>query len=74
MRSRSWIGEEQEQGWRPASMMNLGRNLKLGYDGPWWTPEEMALLERMTDGEVAALTDRTETAVRGKRLRVWRSR
>ena len=43
---------------------NLAKNLRMGYHGPWWTPEEEALLGTMPDAEVAERTGRTVEAVR----------
>jgi len=47
--------------------LNLARNLRTGYHGPWWTEEELALLGTLPDDEVAARVGRTANAVRIKR-------
>jgi hypothetical protein len=47
--------------------LNLKLHLRLGYHGPWWTTEDLALLGRFTDEHVAALIGRTTQAVRCRR-------
>jgi hypothetical protein len=47
-----------------AIRLNLGRNLKPGYHGPWWTPADLALLGTDTDEAIAAQIGRTACAVR----------
>jgi hypothetical protein len=47
--------------------LGLVDNLVLGYPGPWWSSEEVALLGVLTDDEVAQRTGRTPAAVRQKR-------
>jgi hypothetical protein len=48
---------------------NYGAFLPLGYHGPWWTEEELALLGTASDEEIAARIGRTTEAVRIKRTR-----
>ena len=46
---------------------NLGRNLPPGYQGPWWTAEEVALLGVLSDEEAARKLGKSSSAVRQKR-------
>jgi hypothetical protein len=66
--------EQVERRRRTARRLNLGRYLKKGYHGPWWTRAEMALLGRVPDEEVARRTGRTPAAVRRKRETLGRAR
>lgn len=50
--------------------LNLEWHLQPGYHSPWWTPEELALLETGTDVEVAARIGRSANGVRIKRWRI----
>ncbi len=43
--------------------LGLGRHLKAGYHGPWWTRRELALLGTDEDEVIAARIGRTATAV-----------
>src|SRR5262249_13996919 len=52
---------------RTTRELDLGRYLQKGYDGPWWTKDEVALLGRLPDEEVARRTGRSVNAVRQKR-------
>jgi hypothetical protein len=47
--------------------MGLAANLVLGYHGPLWAPEDIALLGTMPDEAVACRPGRTTEAVRQKR-------
>jgi hypothetical protein len=67
VKDRDWSEEEREARRRQAVEMSLGANLILGYHGPRWTPEDVALLGVLTDDEVAQRTGRTPEAVRQKR-------
>jgi hypothetical protein len=53
-----------------AAAKNLKQYLKTGYHGRWWTPEELALLGRLSDEEVTRRTERTPDAVRQRRERL----
>ena len=66
--------EQVERRRRTALRLNLGRYLKTGYHGPWWTRAEVALLGRVPDEEVARRTGRTPNAVRCKREKLGRVR
>ena len=60
--------EQVERRRRTALELNLGRNLKPGYNlGPCRTEEEIVLLGQSPDAEVAKRTNRTTEAVRSKR-------
>src|SRR5262249_53536891 len=56
--------EQVERRRRTALEQDLGRNLILGFHGPWWSVQELALLGTVPDAEVARRTDRTYNAVR----------
>jgi hypothetical protein len=47
--------------------LDLGRYLWKGYHGPRWTGQDLALLGRASDEEVARRIGRTPNAVRQKR-------
>jgi hypothetical protein len=59
---------------RTAIELGLGRYLRPGYHGPWWTAAEMALLGRLPDDEVGRRTGRSANAVRHKRDALGRPR
>jgi hypothetical protein len=67
LRGKKLPSEQVERRRRTAHELGLGRHLKLGYHGPWWTAEEIALLGTMPDEEVARRTGRTASAVRRQR-------
>jgi hypothetical protein len=67
LRRHQWSDEERERRRQRVKALNLARNLKAGYHGPWWTEQELALLGKLPDEEVAARTGRTPDAVRRKR-------
>jgi hypothetical protein len=69
MRARGLTPEEVERCRRTVRELNLGRNLVLGYHGPRWTPQQLALLGTLPDEEVAKRTGRTPNAVRVMRGR-----
>jgi hypothetical protein len=69
MKRRDWSKEERQERSRRAVELNLGGTLQGGYHGPWWKPEELALLGTMPDEELAKRIDKTEEAVRRQRLR-----
>jgi hypothetical protein len=52
---------------KTAIRLNLGRYLTHGYHGPWWMPDQLALLGKLPDAELAARIGRTANAVRIKR-------
>jgi hypothetical protein len=66
--------EQVERRRRTALELGLGRHLKTGYHGPWWTKAEMALLGRVPDEEVARRTGRSVNAARVKRESLGRPR
>jgi hypothetical protein len=59
--------EEIERRRRMARELMLARYLKSGRSGPLWTPEEVALLGRVSDEEAARQIGRSRNAVRQKR-------
>jgi hypothetical protein len=73
-RGVSLPAEQVERRRRTSLRLNLGRYLKTGYHGPWWTKAEVALLGRVPDDEVARRTGRTVAAVRRKRETLGRAR
>jgi hypothetical protein len=64
---RKLTAEQIERRRRTALELNLARHLRPGYHGPWWTPEQLALLGTLPDTEVAARIGRTPGAVRSQR-------
>jgi hypothetical protein len=68
MAAREWTEEECDQRSRRSIELGLVRTLVLGYHGPRWTPEDIALLGNVPDGEVARRTRRSVNAVRQKRI------
>ncbi len=66
-RAREWTEEERERCRRLNAELGLARNLVLGYHGPRWTPQDIALLGVLPDEEVARRTGRTVGAVQQKR-------
>ena len=67
VKAREWTEEEREQRRLLNAEKGLADNLILGYHGPLWTPEDIALLGTLPDEEVARRTGRTVNAVRLKR-------
>jgi hypothetical protein len=67
MKAREWTDEERERRRQVNAERGLAANLITGYHGPLWTAEDIALLGRVADDEVARRTDRTPGAVRQKR-------
>jgi hypothetical protein len=53
-----------------ALTLNLASNLKFGYQGPRWTPEQIKLLGTAPDDDVAKQVGRTIGAVRVMRTRL----
>jgi hypothetical protein len=47
----------------PCAPLTFAGNFVLGYPGPLWSPEDIALLGTIPDEEVAGRTDRTADAV-----------
>jgi hypothetical protein len=70
LRGKQLTAEQVERRRPTALTLNLGRNLPAGYRGPWRTAEELALLGRMPDADVAARIGRTTRAVRIMRTRL----
>jgi hypothetical protein len=62
--------KQVEQRREQAINLNLGRYLKPGYHGRWWTRKELALLGTSPDNVVARLVGRTTIAVRLMRTRL----
>jgi hypothetical protein len=65
--AREWTEDEREQRRQMAAEKGLAAYLVPGYQGPLWTPEDVALLGTVPDDEVAQRTGRTAGAVRQKR-------
>jgi hypothetical protein len=55
---------------RTCRELDLKRHLHLGYHGPRWTPEALALLGTMPDEDVAARVGKTPGGVRVMRTRL----
>jgi hypothetical protein len=72
MRGAALPPEQVKRRRRTALELGLGRNLHLGYHGPRWTEEDVALPGVLRDGEVARKTGRSVNAVRQKRERLGR--
>jgi hypothetical protein len=70
MSERGLTPKEIEQRRERARDLNLSQYLPKGYHGPWWKPEDLALLGTRPDEEVARRTGRTVGAVRQKRERM----
>jgi hypothetical protein len=68
--ARVWTDAERQARRERSKALDSARHLRPGYQGPWWTAEEMAQLGTMPDAEVAARTGRTIKAVRVKRRKV----
>ena len=66
VKQREWTEEERERCRRVNAEKGLAANLVLGYHGPLWTPDDVALLGAVPDEEVARRTGRTAGAVRQK--------
>jgi hypothetical protein len=62
--------EQVEQRRQRAIKLNLGRNLKPGYQGRWWTKKELALLGKFPDEKVAKRIGRPVNGVRIMRTRL----
>jgi hypothetical protein len=67
MQVREWTDEERDRRRQRNAERGLAANLVVGYHGPRWTAEHIALLGTMPDGAVARRTGRTLGAVRQKR-------
>ena len=70
IKEREWTAEEREQRRQVNAEKGLANNLVLGYHGPRWTPEDIALLGTLPDEEVARRTGRTVEGVRIRRTRL----
>jgi hypothetical protein len=70
VKERGWPDEERERCRQINAEMGLAQNLVLGYHGPLWTPEDIALLGTVPDEKVARKTGRTVEAVRIMRTRL----
>jgi hypothetical protein len=64
--AHDWTDQERDQRSRRAVELGVDRNLILGYHGPRWTPEDIALLGTIPDEDVASRTGRKADAVRQK--------
>jgi hypothetical protein len=69
-RGRRLSSKQIEQRRRRAIKLNLGRYLKPGYYGPWWTKKEIALLGKFPDEKVAKRIGRPVNGVRIMRTRL----
>jgi hypothetical protein len=67
VKEREWTDEEREKRRQVNAEKGLADNLILGYHGPMWSPEDVALLGVLPDAEVARRTGRTPGAVRQRR-------
>jgi hypothetical protein len=70
IKAREWTEEERQQRQRTNAEKGLADNLVLGYHGPLWTAEEIALLGTVPDEELARRIGRTPNAVRVMRDRL----
>jgi hypothetical protein len=70
VRGKPLSPEQVERRRRTAIEKDLGRNLPPGYQGPRWMEEQLQLLGRILDEEVARRAGRTVTAVRVRRDRL----
>jgi len=70
LRDKLLSREQVEQRRRRAINLNLGRYLKPGYHGRWWTAKEMALLGKLADEVVAKKIGRPANGVRIMRTRL----
>jgi hypothetical protein len=73
-RGKPLPADQVERRRRTAIELGLGRALKPGYHGPWWTEAETAMLGQVSDEEIARQTGRTVNAVRHKRELLGRER
>jgi hypothetical protein len=71
-KAREFTIMERQMKSQDAQRLNLVRNFRTGYQGPRWTAEQLALLNTLSDDEVARQTGRTPNAVRIMRGRVGR--
>jgi hypothetical protein len=69
VKEREWPQEERDAARERAQRLDMGRYLIPGYHGPHWTAEELQLLGKLPDAEVAARIGRTVDAVGIKRRR-----
>jgi hypothetical protein len=67
--TREWTEEERRAKRQDALRLDLGRHLRPRPAGDEWTPNEMNLLSKLPDAEVAPRRGRTVEAVRIKRTR-----
>ena len=70
VKERLWTEEERDCCRQVNAEKGLAANLVLGYHGPLWTPEDLALLGTVPDDEVARRTGRTPNGVRIMRTRL----
>jgi len=70
LRGKPLSSEQVEQRRRRAIKLNLGRYLKPGYPGRWWTKKERALLGKLPDELVAKKIGRPANGVRIMRTRL----
>jgi hypothetical protein len=70
VRHMDWSADQREERRRSAVENNLGRNLRPGHQGEWWTEGELALLGTMPDHELAARLGKTHNAIRQKRRKL----
>jgi hypothetical protein len=67
MKAREWTDEERERCRQLYGERGLAAHVIRDYQGPLWTPEDIALLGHVPDERVARRTGRTLGAVRQKR-------
>jgi hypothetical protein len=73
VRYRGLSDEQCEEHKRNSVRLNLKRFLRVGYQGPRWTPEQLALLGTEPDAIVATKVGRSVNAVRVMRQRLGRT-
>jgi hypothetical protein len=70
IKKREWSEQEREQRRRQTIARGRNANITPGYNlGPWWTPEQLALLGTVPDEDLAKQLGRTTDAVRCQRTR-----
>jgi len=67
IKAKEWSQEEREAITQRNRQRDSGARLSPGYHGEWWSEENLALLGKLPDEEIAELTGRTVDAVRRQR-------
>jgi hypothetical protein len=70
LRGQALPPEQVERRRQRAEALNLAQHLQTGYHGPWWSTEELALLGKQPDEDIASRIGRTARAVRIMRTRL----